>query len=113
VDYGYGKAGVDFLKELHPRARNIITNPSYGNGLGDAFVRQSIWLCRQTGGNVAMLLNVQSLCHPSRTRLFTGTPPAVIYMLDECTCWPYGDPKRVITRSISKQRYCWIVWKYG
>ena len=34
VDYGFGIPRVDFLKEIRPRARHIVTNPPYGSGLG-------------------------------------------------------------------------------
>ena len=32
VDYGFGIPRVDFLKEIRPRARHIVTNPPYGSG---------------------------------------------------------------------------------
>lgn len=112
VNYGFGQPGRDFLSERKPLARNIVTNPPYGRGLADAFVRHALALTRQTGGSVAMLLNLSGLCHPIRHDFYVANPPAVIYALDECTCWPYGDPSRA-TISISKQRYCWVVWKHG
>lgn len=112
VDYGYGEAGRDFLAERKPLAKHIVTNPPYGSGLADAFITHALSLTRDTGGSVAMLLNLAGLCHPMRHGFYIEHPPAVIYALDECTCWPYGDPKRA-TVSITKQRYCWIVWKPG
>lgn len=57
-----------------------------------------------------MLLALQSLASPFRHHFWTANPPAVIYALDDCQCWPYGDPKRATT-AIGKQRYCWVVWK--
>jgi hypothetical protein len=54
-----------------------------------------------------MLLNLASLCHPSRHAKFMNTPPAVIYGLDELVCWPSGDP-RDATRSTLSHRYCWV-----
>ena len=80
--------------------------------IADAFAKHSIALTRETGGTVAMLMNLAGLCHPMRHDFYVGQPPAVIYCLDECICWPYGDPAQAIT-SIAKQRYCWIVWKHG
>ena len=112
VDYGFGEPGRDFLAERACLATHIITNPPYGRGLGDAFCRHAIALTAQTGGKVAMLLPVQSLCHPLRHPFFEKYPPAVIYALDECHCWPYGDPARA-TRSLLQQRYCWMVWSQG
>ena len=110
VDHGYGLAGQDFLQNNVPLAKHIITNPPYGRGLADAFCKHALNLTRQTGGSVAMLVAVQSLCHPTRTKFFHDNPPAVIYALDECTCWPNGIPVSR-NRAIAKQRYCWIVWK--
>lgn len=60
-------------------------------------------------GKVAMLVAVQSLCHPTRTPFFEKHPPAIIYAVDDCTCYPYGDPRKA-TRSILRQRYVWLVW---
>ena len=111
VDYGYGEAGRDFLAERAPRAKHIVTNPPYGRGLADAFVKHALQLTAETGGTVAMLVNLLSLCHPSRHDFYVARPPAVIYALDECICWPYGDPAQATTR-IAKQRYCWLVWKH-
>lgn len=109
VEYGYGQAGRDFLVEREPLARNIITNPPYGRGLADAFCLHALSLTAKTGGKVAMLVAVQSLCHPIRTPFFEKHPPAVIYAVDDCTCYPYGDPKKA-TRSLLQQRYAWLVW---
>lgn len=112
VDYAFGTSGRDFLAQRKPLAKHIVTNPPYGRGLADAFIHHALKLTRETGGNVAMLLNLSGLCHPIRHDFYVANPPAVIYGLDECTCWPYGDPGRA-TVSIAKQRYCWIVWKHN
>lgn len=112
VDYGFGQPGRDFLDEREPLARNIITNPPYGRGLADAFCKHAIALTDMTGGKVAMLVAVQSLCHPTRTPFFENHPPAIIYAVDDCTCYPYGNPRKA-TRSILQQRYCWLVWHAG
>lgn len=112
VSYGYGEAGRDFLAERRPLAKHIVTNPPYGRGLADAFVKHALTLTRETGGSVAMLMNLSGLCHPLRHDFYVSQSPAVVYALDECICWPYGDPSRATT-SIAKQRYCWIVWKQG
>lgn len=112
VDYGFGQPGRDFLVEREPLARNIITNPPYGRGLADAFCKHAIALTSTTGGKVAMLVAIQSLCHPTRTPFFEQHPPAVIYAVDDCTCYPYGDPRKA-TRSLLQQRYAWLVWHAG
>ena len=107
--YGVGTAGIDFLAERKSRATHIVTNPPYGFGLADAFLDKALELTRQTGGKVAMLLNLQSLCHPLRTAQWKRKPPARIYAIDDIVCWPqdrYGPPPQYFT----KHRYCWTVW---
>lgn len=108
--WDYGEGGRDFLRERAPLARHIVTNPPYGKGLADAFARHAIWMCRETGGKVAMLMNITGLCHPLRHAFYESQPPATVYCLDDCQCWPYGDPARATT-AIGKQRYCWMVWR--
>jgi hypothetical protein len=109
-DYGAGR--IDFLGETLCRAKHIVTNPPYGRGLGDAFVRHALKLTAETGGSVAMLLNLASLSHPKRHALWTQNPPAVIYALDELVCWPEGDAAQARSLTAS-HRYCWVVWKPG
>lgn len=110
--YGYGEGGRDFLSERNPIARNIVTNPPYGRGLADAFCEHAIKLTSQTGGKVAMLLAIQGLCHPRRTPFFEKYPPAIIYAVDDCVCYPEGNPRKA-TQSLLKQRYIWTVWHAG
>jgi hypothetical protein len=112
ADWGYGTSGLDFLSADTPRGRNIVTNPPYGYGLADAFVRQALRFTAHTGGRVAMLMNIASLCHPSRHGSFVRKPPSVIYALDDCICWPMGDPA-LATRSTLQHRYAWLIWDHG
>jgi hypothetical protein len=112
VDYGFGMPERDFLAEREPLAKHIVTNPPYGKGLADAFVKHALKLTAKTSGNVAMLMALQSLCHPLRHDFWTQHAPAILYGLDDCTCWPYGDPSRATT-TIAKQRYVWAVWKHA
>lgn len=110
-DYGFGVAGVNFLHERRPRAKHIVTNPPYGRGLADRFVRRALAFTRETGGKVAMLLNMVSLCHPRRTEEWREMPPARLYAVDDIVCWPedrYGPPPRYFT----KHRYVWAVWTH-
>lgn len=112
TDHGFGEAGIDFLAQTRPRARHIITNPPYGRGLADRFVGRALLLTRQTGGSVAMLLNLNSLCHPSRHAKFIHTPPRAIYAIDDLVCFPNGRPSEA-TQHLREQRYCWVVWTHG
>ena len=107
--YGFGEFGVDFLAAPAPRARHIVTNPPYGRGLADAFMLKALSFTRQTGGKLALLLNLSSLCHPSRTALWQRVNPSRIYAVDGVVCWPekhYGPAPEAFTR----HRYCWVVW---
>ncbi|WP_423415850.1 hypothetical protein RLW55_05895 [Hyphomicrobium sp. B1] len=109
VQRDFGIGGVDFLRETSTRAKHIITNPPYGRGLADAFVEHALALTEDTGGKVAMLLNLASLAHPARHALWTRHRPARVIVLDELVCWPEDDPSRA-TRLTASHRYCWVVW---
>ena len=112
IQRDYGTGGMDFLRESVSRAKHIVTNPPYGRGLADAFVEHALALTRETGGTVAMLLNIASLCHPKRHSVWVGRPPSSIYAIDDLVCWPEGNPS--LARSMTAQhRYCWAVWKPG
>lgn len=87
-DYGYGEPDIDFLNCTRHRAKHIVTNPPYGWGLADRFVAKALALTTQTRGKVAMLLNLASLCHRSRTQHWKASPPTRIYAIDDIVCWP-------------------------
>ena len=111
IQRDFGKGGQDFLKAEKPLAKHIITNPPYGrHGLGDAFVRKALMMTKETGGSVAMLLNLRSLCNPQRHHKFCKTPPTAIYALDELICWPYGKSGDK-NAHIARQQYYWAVWR--
>ncbi len=112
TDWGYGYPGYDFLTLQKPFARNIVTNPPYGWGMADKFVEKALTFTADTGGRVAMLLNIASLCHPRRHADFVRRPPSVIYALDDCVCFPLGDPGRA-TAHTAKHRYAWVIWDHA
>jgi hypothetical protein len=107
--WGFGESGHDFLRQAEPLAKHIITNPPYGHGLADAFVRKALTLTRETGGKVAMLLNLASLANELRTPRWRKTPPARLYAIDGVVCWP--DPTRTPPEHFKAQRYVWAVWE--
>lgn len=109
---GFGAGGIDFLRETKPRARNIVTNPPYGRGMGDQFIGHALRLTRQTGGAVAMLCDLASLCHPRRHGKFLSYPPTAIYALDHLVCLPNDDPQRAKHFAKADRRYCWMVWRH-
>lgn len=108
IDRGYGDGGINFLAETAPRAKHIITNPPYGRGLADHFIRHALRLTEATGGSVAMLLDLAGLAHPSRTSLYVANPPANVYLLDELICAPRG---RTFPTFEAQNRFAWLVWK--
>ena len=74
-------------------------------------VRRALSLTQWTGGKVAMLLNMASLCHRQRTDWWRELPPARIYAIDDIVCWPedrYGPPPAYFT----KHRYVWAIWTH-
>lgn len=112
TDWGYGQPGCNFLTADRPRGQNIVTNPPYGFGLGDQFLRQALRFTAMTGGRVAMLMNIASLCHRSRHGSFVRKPPSTIYALDHCVCYPLGDPS-LATRRTTEHRYAWLIFDAG
>lgn len=113
IDRGHGVAGIDFLHETANRAKHIITNPPYGGGMADKFIGKALTLTRPTGGKIAMLLDLASLCHRDRHAKFVTTPPAAIYALDELVCIPNGDHNRARFMARADRRYCWVIWRPG
>lgn len=107
-DRGFGKVGIDFLMQSAMRGKHIVTNPPYGSGLADAFIEKSMEFTRETGGKVAMLLNLNSLCHHTRTGWWRTHPPARIYAIDSVVCWSESD--RAPPRHFAANRYYWAVW---
>lgn len=120
IDRGYGRGGEDFLSPFaiartmleQPGIRHVVTNPpySYQRGVGDKFVGQALRVARQTGGKIAMLLNLGCLAHPMRTQKWRNSPPAAIHIMDDLTFWPNGDYRQA-GRFITEHRYCWVVWR--
>jgi hypothetical protein len=110
IDRGYGYAPVDFLRQRTSWAKNIITNPPYGRGLADRFVEHALELTSVTGGSVALLLNLSSLCHPLRHDLWTSNPPAAIYALDKLICYPNGNAREAGYKTV-QNRYMWCIWR--
>ena len=115
-DWSFGANGVDFLNDRHaaatrsaaPTIKHIVSNPPYGSGLADAFVVRALAITAKTQGKVAMLLNLASLAHRTRTPVWKARPPARVYVIDSVVCWP--DPNRPPPKHFTQHRYCWCVW---
>lgn len=72
VDRGYGKGGVDFLKQTEPCAIDIITNPPYK--FAKEFVEKALELI-DDGCKVAMFLKLTFLEGKARKKIFAKSPP--------------------------------------
>lgn len=107
VDRGYGTGGINFLAETTNHARHILTNPPFGRGLADCFIRHALALAAPVQGSVAMLLDLAGLAYPDRTPLWLAHPPSRVHILDELICQPAG--RATITRA--EVRFCWCVWR--
>lgn len=118
-DWSYGAVNINFLNPRHvaaarntsPRIKHIITNPPYGSGLADDFIDQALKVTADTGGKVAMLLNLSSLVTEQRSAFWRTHSPARIYGIDGVVCWP--DPVRKPPRHFLQHRYFWAVWEHG
>jgi hypothetical protein len=108
-DWGYGLPGYNFLEQLYPFGKHIVTNPPYGRGLADDFIERALSLAAISGGKVAMLLNLSSLAHPVRTARWKQHPPARLYAMDDIVCWP--DAERAPPQHFMQHRYFWAVWE--
>ena len=118
VDRGFGQAEQDFLCPVtvtriaveNPGLKHVVTNPpySYQLGIADKFIGQSLIFARQRKGKVAMLLNLASLAHRTRTAKWRNAPAARIHVMDDLVCWPNGKPDQA-GRLIVQQRYCWVI----
>lgn len=99
------KRGVDFLKRTKHWPGDIVTNPPYGAGRADAFVRHALKLAR---GKVAMLLELKYPTGEKRvTELFSG------HLKPEAMVWiPWRIQFIVNGKPIKSQFYnhCWVVW---
>jgi hypothetical protein len=94
---------------LNPEPNTSSQTLPYGRGLGDAFVKHA--LTRETGGTVAMLLNLPSLCPSDTSCGSTLRRPSSMRSTNSCT-----GPK-VIPRKRAASRWfiatCCVVWKSG
>jgi len=107
VDYGYGAAGVDFLKVPTLKAPTIITNPPYKHA--EAFVRHALDLKPKV---VAMLLRAQFLGGAKRSRWMRTTPlKRVVYLTSRVTMYPHG--VRPEGGGTATHDSIWLIWMPG
>lgn len=107
VNRGYGKGGVDFLKQSKKWFGDIITNPPYK--YGKEFVEKSMELI-SVGNKVALFMKLQFLEGKERKKLFRKYPPKVVWVSSSrLSCAKNG----IFTLDSSAVAYCWFIWKKG
>ena len=107
-NYGYGKPGIDFLKEQNNPLPNtlidIVTNPPYSLML--EFCEQAVKLMTS---KVCMFLRLDFLASKGRRHFLESSPLARVHI--------FSGRIRVKTPTIEKGRagvnYAWFVWEKG
>lgn len=108
IDRGFGRGGVDFLKQTYNFKGDIITNPPYK--YATEFVYKALDLIND-GNKVAMFLKLLFLEGKARKQLFKKHPPRTIYVSSSrLLCAMNGD---FITYKSSAVAYAWFVWEKG
>lgn len=105
-DHGFGRPGLDFLTFARgdvPVDAGLVTNPPYGDGLAEAFIRHAV-----TGLGlpyVAMLLKATFWHADGRRALFETCKPARIHPLGWRLDWSgKGSPP---------EEHSWNIWEGG
>ena len=112
IDRGYGKGGVDFLSDdIKKWGGDIITNPPYK--YAKQFIEKSLSIIPE-GNKVAMFLKIQFMESKGRKKLFTETPPKVIYVSSSrLLCAKNGKFQEMIDGGGSAVSYAWYIWEKG
>lgn len=106
VDRGYGKGGIDFLKQTKKFDGDIITNPPYKFAL--EFVEKALELIN-IGNKVIMFLKLTFLEGQKRRRLFDTKQLSKVYVFSKRQqCAKNGNFK-----GSSAVAYAWFVWIKG
>lgn len=111
IDRGYGKGGIDFLKQEGIVFNgDIITNPPYKHCL--EFVLKALELVAE-GRKVAMFLKIQTLEGKRRyEELFSKFPPKTIYVyVNRQKCAKNGDFEKY--SKCNAICYAWYIWEKG
>ena len=104
-DRGYGRAGIDFLRDDSIRADNIVTNPPYV--LARPFVEQAL---RRSDRKVAMLLKLVFLEGERRRRFFEATPLARVWVFSKRLQLTRNGRTYENSGMIA---FAWFVWEHG
>ncbi len=108
IDHGYGKSGIDFLKQTEFFNGDIITNPPYK--YAQQFVQKALELIPE-GNKVAMFLKLQFLEGKARKKFFLENPPKVVYVSSSrLKCAKNGEFDKYPSSAVA---YAWFVWIKG
>jgi hypothetical protein len=111
IDRGYGKGGVDFLKETTQTPCDIITNPPFKHA--QQFAEKGLELM-QVGGKMALFLRIQFLESDTRKNFFKAFPPKTIYVASSrILCAINGQFEKDGRRMSSAACYAWFIWEKG
>ena len=105
IDRGYGRGGVDFLKQKEKFEGDIVTNPPYK--FAQEFIEKALTLVPK-GNKVCMFLKVQFLEGRGRKKLFEQFPPKTVWVSSSrIQCGKNGVFKD------SMVAYAWYIWEIG
>lgn len=105
IDRGFGRGGVDFLKQTEKWDGDIVTNPPYR--YAQEFIEHALELVEE-GNKVCMFLKVQFLEGKSRRKMYDTTPPKTVWVSSSrIQCGRNGEFKG------SMIAYAWFVWEKG
>lgn len=107
IDRGFGKGGVDFLKQTEVFHGDIVTNPPYR--FAKEFIEHALTLVPE-GNKVCMFLKVQFLEGVERRKMFEEYPPKTIWVSSSrVKCGKNG----IFTFGSSMLAQAWYVWEKG
>ena len=105
---GFGRGGVDFLKD-RTRRRNIVFNPPSNPGTGiyiDPFILHALSVAIET---VSVIVPVQVLCGQDRFwDLYRSCPPSLVLACSQRPSMPPGGMG--IAEKGGTTDYVWLVW---
>ena len=103
VDRGYGRAPVDFLRDVRT-VDNVITNPPYK--LAEEFAAHAL---ARTTGKVALLCRLAWLEGIQRKRFFQASPLARVWVFSRRLAMQRGK----ICDTGGMIAFAWYVWEHG
>ena len=108
IDRGYGKGGIDFLKDYNEWDGDIVTNPPYK--IAKEFVEHALDIIPD-GRYVVMFLKIQFLESKGRKQFFLDNPPLkILVSSSRINCAKNGDFHKYKSSAVC---YAWYIWQKG